>query len=356
MASAKDVAETIFQWASENGYMLGSAGKALGDRDPIQEAIPEVEAPEDEKLERSLDRAGITGIAFDNPGKVVTVLTKGKLPARLQKRIPGVTQGVSLHWIGTAVVQQNPPPIPPSPPSTSRCYVHKKRIACGSSVTAANEWGAGSLGCLLKNGNGDLFGLSNNHVTGGCNHTLVDMPILSPAPFDASPQGPAPLAIGRHAESITLQSGNPAVVPPQQFDAAVFSIVDTDAITSMQGNGLFDTPSTAGHLAGGARVKKVGRTTGLTTGTVVGQSVTAMPVPYKHSRFSALVYFQPVWVVRGDSGRFSDGGDSGSLVVSDDGNEALGLVFAGMESVSLVLPLEPLLKKLKLGIAHNWKV
>jgi len=72
------------------------------------------------------------------------------------------------------------------------------------------------------------------------------------------------------------------------------------------------------------RVKKNGRTTSLTRGRISDPSVTVL-VDYPISGLDAL--FEDQIMVRGDN-RFVDGGDSGSLLLTED-NYALGLIFAG---------------------------
>jgi hypothetical protein len=89
------------------------------------------------------------------------------------------------------------------------------------------------------------------------------------------------------------------------------------------------------------RVKKVGRTTGLTTGTVES-ILTPFAIPYKSRHFSATVWFQEMWTVRGDSGsQFALPGDSGSLVVDNSGASAAGLLFAvgGLADYGIVIPM-----------------
>jgi hypothetical protein len=69
-------------------------------------------------------------------------------------------------------------------------------------------------------------------------------------------------------------------------------------------------------------VRKYGRTTGLTTGSVVGLNAT-VNVGYSHgtARFVGQI------IVRGN-GQFSRSGDSGSLIV-DANRRPVGLLFAG---------------------------
>jgi len=78
------------------------------------------------------------------------------------------------------------------------------------------------------------------------------------------------------------------------------------------------------------KVKKFGRTTGLTKGEVEAKVATPMPVTYNARYFKDTVWFKDVWSVRSaDSGdAFALPGDSGSLVVNDDASRAVGIIFA----------------------------
>ena len=112
----------------------------------------------------------------------------------------------------------------------------------------------------------------------------------------------------------------------------------------MQGDGEYDTPVNAVPPVGGMLVKKVGRTTGLTSGQILGVSATSFGLPYKSTHFSSTVYFQNVWAVVTLTGEpFSAPGDSGSLVVTEDGTAAVGLIFAGGDNVSYIIPIEAVL-------------
>jgi hypothetical protein len=76
-------------------------------------------------------------------------------------------------------------------------------------------------------------------------------------------------------------------------------------------------------------VKKFGRTTGFTQGIVEALINTPTAIPYKARLFSATVWVQEVWTVRATGGTaFALPGDSRSLVVTEDGTAAVGLVFA----------------------------
>ena len=61
---------------------------------------------------------------------------------------------------------------------------------------------------------------------------------------------------------------------------------------------------------------------------MVEACLTPFPMPYKCRHFSAVVWFQDAWTVRpSDEGPFALQGDSGSLVVTEDGNYAIGIIF-----------------------------
>jgi hypothetical protein len=309
-----------------------------------------------EKTEERLQKAQLAGVLVDDKNQRVTVLTKGTLGPRIAKALPNAIGDVTIEYLGGAGIESNPPePIPPNQLTSPPCWLHKGCLACGSSVTVAPVHGAGTLGCLVADEAGKLHGLTNNHVTGDCNHTQVGMYVLSPAPMDAAPNGPAPRAIGRHARFIPLQSGDPQQVTRQEIDAAIFEVIDAQIVSSMQGI-RYDTPKQAAPLVGNTVVKKIGRTTGETYGRVKGEFLHPVRVPYKSPRFSSTVYFRNVYGVVGvNNSPFSAPGDSGSLVVSDDGKQALGLLFGGNEMISLVMPLEPILKVFKVSLVsgHN---
>jgi len=89
----------------------------------------------------------------------------------------------------------------------------------------------------------------------------------------------------------------------------------------------------------GLAVKKSGRTTGLTTGSISATDVT-VDVSYgsgKTARFVNQILVTP--------GTFIDSGDSGSLMVEDldPTPHAVGLLFAGSSSVAIANPIDDVL-------------
>lgn len=62
------------------------------------------------------------------------------------------------------------------------------RYPCGSSISIGNIIGAGTLTALVEDDDGKLLGLSCNHVTGLCNNTAREMPIVAPGILDVPPR------------------------------------------------------------------------------------------------------------------------------------------------------------------------
>lgn len=354
-AKADDIALGFLKWAQDNAALSSDLTVPIISA-PIKESpfpVGVVEADEAEeiaKAQKILQRIKIAAVAVDEKRQRVVVLTKSTVSNAALKVLPESVSGVPVEYVGQSDIEANPPVIPQNAiDAAPRCFLHNSRLACGTSVTVAPVHAAGTMGALVRTSDGKLCGLTNNHVTGACNHSRLGMHVLSPSPFDADPAHPAPTAIGRHHSFVTLASGDPRQVALQELDVALFEIGLPNAVTSMQGDGFYDTPTKVTAPVGGLPVKKVGRTTGLTTGVVIGVFQTPVGIPYTSDRFRSQVYFQNVWAVKTLTGEpFSLAGDSGSLVVSEDGTEAVGLIFAGTTNgdVSFVIPISTVLNSI----------
>lgn len=350
------IGKAIHEWARTHGALFASEPVESDMKLPLSE----VYAVDDEtakKIANTLRRVKVVCVAADSEAGSISVMCKGVISSAADKRLPKSARGIVIHYTGKTAIEPNPPAAPSSAVSGAPIWFsHNHRISCGSSVICSHTPGAGTLGFLATLADGRIIGFSNNHVTGDSNHTPAGMHILSPAPMDASPASPPPLAIGKHLGLVQLNSGDPQQIALQEIDGAIFEITEPDKVTSIQGNGAYDTPAVTMPMSAGMRVKKVGRTTGLRLGSVLGETVIPISIPYKSSRFQSMVYFTGVWVVEGDNGNtFSEGGDSGSLVVTADGAAAVGVVFAGGNNVSFVLPIDKVLNSFSLTLlsGHN---
>jgi len=177
---------------------------------------------------------------------------------------------------------------------------------------------AGTLGAFVTvEGSDGMFALSNNHVLANSDQAALDDPVLQPGPHDG---GTAADRVGRLARAVALEAGGGNTV-----DAAIALLEE--------GFDDVDLSYPAGRLTGWAEpddeiaVEKVGRTTGWTKGRISAIELDDVAVQYP----VGVVSFDGQIEVTGETGAFSAGGDSGSLVYRPDTREAVGLLFAGSE-------------------------
>ncbi|MDR3196808.1 MAG: S1 family peptidase [Planctomycetaceae bacterium] len=268
----------------------------------------------------------------------------------------------AIHDIPVKAVKVGKTIIKPETVSTAtnrgKIFTKNGRVACGSSCQPAGEHYAGTLGAIVQKEN-KFFALSNNHVFAACNHTRVGQPIMSPSSMDAGPNIPAPRLIARHSEILELRSGDPYLVPLISLDAAVAEI-DPEAVTSWQGSeneGGYDTPNVYTTPSPGMLVKKIGRTTGLTLGTIEAKVPGQWYLEYKSKKFTATVWFQNIWTIRTtETPYFALPGDSGSLIVTNDAKQAVGLLFAASQNgeYGYIFPIENILRAFNAQLVSNY--
>ena len=298
------------------------------------------------------EEQGFSGLAVHSVGytsgsndeKVIIYVTRGSKKALAS--VSTNVDGVPIVAKSMGKLRAGPAPAMSSP-GLSNFYEKNGRIACGSSCAPSGQSYSGTFGGLLRSGP-KMMALSNNHVFAACNHTPVGMPILAPSTMDARPGRRAPSEICRHDRIVELRSGDPALVELMRLDAAVAEVIDPSLVSSWQGSETdgFDTPATSAQPMSGMRVKKVGRTTGLTTGTIEALVPTPWILPYKTGKFSAQVWFTDTWTILGDhSEPFALPGDSGSLVISEDESSVIGLLFAVNNGgqYGIIMPIEQVL-------------
>ena len=132
-------------------------------------------------------------------------------------------------------------------------------------------------------------------------------------------------------------------------NSALGVIGEVDGVSSWQGgDDGYDTPTATADPKAGTAVKKTGRTTGVTYGRIHTLVSEPIPIPCNARGFKGNVWFKNVWYVRTDDPPFALPGDSGSLVVTEDGGTAVGLLFSSSSSGNLgvIIPIRHVLKKL----------
>lgn len=248
-------------------------------------------------------------------------------------------------------------------------------LSCGSSIGLGNQRNAGTLTAIARLNGGDptrLFGLSCNHVIGGCSTALPGTPVVMPGIQDVSTDIDEINLVGRLYEIAPMSQGLPSVIQlDSNSDLAAFEIDEHMELSSMQGSGTgsYDTPTSfARQIRKGLAVKKWGRSTGLSHGHIDDVVEGGYPLPYKVTSyygpqhgasqiFRGTVYYNKAYEVVPSGVRpFSLGGDSGALVTTDKPNQPeriVGIVVAGGKEKGLVLPLRPMLRHLKMTIVSG---
>jgi hypothetical protein len=261
---------------------------------------------------------------------------------------------------------------------------------------------AGTLGTMVTDRQtGERLILSNNHVMANSNDASVGDPILQPGPADGGqnpsdivarlerfirirftdepdnpqpPPGPNPpppgscdvvsmvvgvtnglaalvgskqrVAAAPISSSATMPTPTPSPAPTAQVfdnevDAAVARPV-SDPNINFTGEiiGIGQVSGTKVATLG-MRVRKSGRTTGYTEGTVNLLNAT-VNVAYGNrvARFTGQIITGPI----------SQGGDSGSLIVDAVENKAVGLLFAGSTQSTIFNPIDKVLEALNITI------
>jgi len=198
---------------------------------------------------------------------------------------------------------------------------------------------AGTIGCIVTKGDYPKI-LSNNHVLADSNGGHIGEPITQPGPYDFDSQCKKNYQyckIGEleDFEPIKFTTGSKKYY--NVMDAAIASPLRESVIDySILG---LPYPSGIKKPAVGMKVMKSGRTTGVTNNVITGISAT-VAVNYGENR---LAYFNDQIM----AGNMSAGGDSGSLVMSEDGY-AIGLLFAGSNRTTIMNPIEPVMQRFKI--------
>lgn len=230
---------------------------------------------------------------------------------------------------------------------------------------------AGTLGTVVRDkSSGAKLILSNNHVLANSNDAELGDPILQPGPYDGGKVGDdtiaslfrfAPIDFGQDtgtcplAETyaqvgnalaklfgskhrVTSIKANPQAV--NYVDAAVALPMDVADVSES----IIDVGAVSGTVEAflGLEVTKSGRTTETTFGTINLINAT-IKVSYGGDKVAT---FENQLV----SGYMSQGGDSGSLLVTRFGQAAVGLLFAGSNQATIYNPIQKVLEALHIEI------
>jgi len=196
--------------------------------------------------------------------------------------------------------------------------------SCGHGLATA-----GTIGGFFKDWEGQIVGLSNNHVIAATNRgrNMVDR-IYQPGVYDRNPSGNEIGILKRYRTLSSHASYNAAdrrrIYGYNLEDSGIFYISDTNNMDcSIPSVGIINGWND--DIGVGDQLQKTGRTTEYTTNSVIAINAT-MRVSY--GRVNYLFKDQIV------TNAMSQGGDSGSLTL-DMNRNAAGLLFAGSSTVTI---------------------
>lgn len=228
---------------------------------------------------------------------------------------------------------------------------------------------AGTFGCVVKRNN-TRYILSNNHVLANSNNANPGDAILQPGPFDggqlandqiatltdfvpiefngtggADPCGLAG-AISSVLNGMAAMVGSKTRLYQQRISQAS-NLVDAAIAQPLNDGDILDEILNIGSISGTAEgtlnsnVKKMGRTTGFTTGSIQQVDVTVQ-VNYGNNQIATFVD-QLL------TGPISEGGDSGSAVLNDQ-NQLVGLLYAGSTTSTILNRIQNVFQLLNLTL------
>ncbi|MCK4817994.1 hypothetical protein KA005_19645, partial [bacterium] len=245
-------------------------------------------------------------------------------------------------------------------------HTERHRPAPGGVSVGHIDITAGTLGCVVENA--DIrYILSNSHVLACSGDAEIRDIILQPGAHDS---GVSPNDhIAELSDFIPIDfSGTPSECPVtglftkvingilwiirsntrlQAVKQAETNLVDAAIARPLQDEYVSNEIMKIGQIAGiksailGMKIKKSGRTTGLTTGEITQVDVT-VNVQYGEGRiasFSDQIMAGPMCA----------GGDSGSAVL-DENNNIVGLLFAGSDSVMIANRIENVMELLDVSL------
>lgn len=279
-----------------------------------------------------------------------------KYPAsklRKQDFIPPVLEGIHTDIIETGVIKA--------------LHTNRHRPAPGGVSIGHVDITAGTLGCVVKNFGDYRYILSNNHVLACSNDAALGDPILQPGSHDSGTHPddhianlvdfvpinfidtPSGCPISRGFTNII--NGILSIIGSktrlQSVKQTETNLVDAAIARPIQDDYISNEIMEIGKIVGvknnilGMKIKKSGRTTGLTTGEVQQIDVT-VNVQYGEGKIA-------IFTDQLMAGAMSAGGDSGSTILTED-NYLTGLLFAGSDTTTIYSPIKNVFELLNLHL------
>jgi hypothetical protein len=294
--------------------------------------------------ERLLRVQGIVGTA-------VGLGANGQAEVQLYTKVPGVPglparlDGVPVSVVVTGEIRAMP--IVADAPAEVAAGTHidptgsfSRPVPIGVSTGNQGECSVGTIGARVKAGNA-TYALSNNHVYALENTAPLGSTVLQPGRADLNCASGSNAVLGPLSKFVPIKFSTSA---NNKVDAAIATATTANLARSTPIDGYGTPRATIAAAALNQVVQKYGRTTGLTTGTVIGlNSILNVGYTSGTARFVGQITIK-------SRGQFSRAGDSGALIVDAD-KRPVGLLFAGtLNGYTFANQIGDVLKALQVSI------
>jgi len=305
-----------------------------------EKKVKEVREKHEAKL---FDIEGVSGVSHDKK-EIIVYIEKSEI----SKKVPKVLDGIPVKFEVTgridalqAIAMQKPV----IPEQTT--YIRtESQIPVFGGISVGNPYiTAGTLGMVVNGTDGNNYTLSNAHVLALNNSgdfLESGTPIWQPGDYDGGTNANEIGKLIRYID-ITFNSIN----VDNYADAAISTLTvegNPGSILDATNTGFYTISGTTDEVIIGDTVRKSGRTTGVTTGTIRDKDA-SVKVYYSDENWAV---FRDQIVVKGIRGKFSGPGDSGSAV--DKNGEFVGLVFAGGGPYTIVCKAEHIIEDLGITV------
>jgi Peptidase family S64 len=231
--------------------------------------------------------------------------------------------------------------VPAVPPAQRRRRPAQPGCSIGFQFPGAQagELMAGTLGAIVASLDDGMYILSNNHVLANQNALPIGSPIFQPGLLDGGDITKDQIA--------TLAKFIPLGTDKQNLvDCALAAITDFGGVIPrfLPGIGRLQGPEPI-EAEHDMKVEKIGRATGYTTGIITDVSAT-MSVEFD----DVTLQFVDQVLISNQAAAFSDGGDSGSLILDLASGRATALLIGGSPQCSIANHIEDVLSALKVTL------
>lgn len=340
------VAVVVFGLLAFSGVLLAQGRSA--------DAFERVKEVQEEHTGRLLSIKGIEGTAIGldrNDRPAVKVFTAGPGVAGIPRNIDGVPVEIvvtgKFYALPKPAGKPDKPDKPGKPPKDPEPSIDptarfEQPVPIGVS-TGHPAITAGTIGCRVTNGT-DVYALSNNHVYADENQAYRGDNVLQPGDYDGGIDPDDAIGTLYAYVSIVFPPDPGAPYndwPKNKVDAAIAlctegTLGNSTPVGEGGGYGVPSSGTTGVYV--GQPVQKYGRTTGLTKGTVSEWNA-AVLVGYSDDKVA--LFIEQIVILPNKGRGFSAGGDSGSLIVTNDNDKSpVGLLFAGGGRRTIANPID----------------